>query len=94
MKASTRLEKAQILHEKIHNILLEHWDPIGVKGIPEARDEYNIYVSTIYKILIKRKPQNELFDYLWWAETEHMGLIGDQQRTSILVDQLINLMKG
>jgi len=31
---------------------MNEWDPIGVKGIPGAHDEYDSYVSAIHKMLI------------------------------------------
>lgn len=88
---SDNLQRAQSLQSKIKDVLLKEWDPIGVQGIPEAQDEYDAYVASIYKLLISKKTENEIFDYLWWLETEHMGLIGDQQRTRLIVRRLISL---
>jgi hypothetical protein len=87
------LEKAKNLHQNIHKILIEDWDPIGVGYLPEAQDEYDMYIPTIYRLLIQKKPKHELFDYLWWVETEHMGLMGDRQRTNDIAVELLNLMK-
>jgi hypothetical protein len=33
--------------------------------------------------------ESELFDYLWWLETEHMGLPGDRQATELFAHRLI-----
>jgi hypothetical protein len=38
---SSALERARTLHEKIKSVLMQDWDPIGVKGIAEAQDEYD-----------------------------------------------------
>ena len=59
--------------------------------MPEAQDEYDRYVSTIYRILVLRMPRHEIFDYLWWLETEHMGLIGDRQATGKFSDRLMQI---
>ena len=59
---------------------MQEWDPIGVASIPEAQDGYDAYVSEMYEILVSRQPQQEIFEYLWWLETEHIGLGGDFQR--------------
>ena len=83
--------RARIFHEAIRRALLQEWDPIGVGAIPEAQDEYDAYVSTIYKMLIARQPRHEVFKYLWWLETEHMGLTGDQQATEKFADRLMQL---
>jgi IS30 family transposase len=86
------LEKTRKLHQKIHKALMNDWDPIGVYGIPEAQDEYDSYIPTIYKFLFSRKPAHELFDYLWWLETEHMGLTGDYQKTKDFAEKLLKLV--
>jgi hypothetical protein len=62
-----------------------------VKGIAEAQDEYDSYVPTIYKMLISRKLRHEIFSYLWWLETDHMGLTGDRQATEAFADRLMQI---
>lgn len=85
---SENLDRAKLLHGKIGEILLKEWDPIGVQDIPEAQDEYDAYVSSVYKQLISGKSVQEIFDYLWWVETEHMGLSGDRQQTEAIARKL------
>jgi nitrate reductase alpha subunit len=85
--------RARRHHEAIRQALLKEWDPIGVSDIPEAQDEYDSYVSAIYKMLISERPQHEIFDYLWWLETEHMGLIGDRQATERFADRLMAIVR-
>lgn len=70
---------------------METWDPIGVREIPEAQDEYDHYVPAIYRLLVTRRSKQELFDYLWWLETEHMGLSGDRQATEAFAEHLQGL---
>lgn len=84
-------DRARTLHRKIRGVLLEEWDPIGVQTIPEAQDEYDAYVSTLYAMLIARKSAQALFEYLLWLETEHMGLSADRQRTRSIADKLASL---
>lgn len=83
--------RARLFHEAIRRALLKEWDPIGVGEITEAQDEYDSYVSTIYKMLISRASRHEVFDYLWWLETEHMGLTGDRQATEKFADRLMKI---
>lgn len=83
--------RARAFHEAIRRALLQEWDPIGVGTIPEAQDEYDAYVPTIYKLLIAQKPKHEIFDYLWWLETEHMGLTGDRQATEKFAERLMQI---
>lgn len=88
---SEAVSKAQNLHQAIRRVLMEEWDPIGVSDIPEAADEYDGYVPTIYKLLIRRAPAHEVFDYLWWAETDHMCLCGNRQATEAVAARLVDL---
>jgi hypothetical protein len=85
------IDKIKDLHKKIKNILLYDWDPIGVNEFPEANDEYDSYVSSIYKFIIMQKPVNEIYDYLVWLEGEHMGLIVDKQRAHHISKLIYNL---
>ena len=84
-------ERTRVYHDAIRQILLKEWDPIGVSEIKEAQDEYDSYVGEIYKLLIARKPKHEIFDYLWWLETEHMGLTGNRQATEHFAERLAKL---
>ena len=70
---------------------MNDWDPIGVKDIPEASDEYDSYVGTIHSRLIHHVPRHELLDHLWRVETEHMGLSGNRQKTESVVDLLLKI---
>lgn len=84
-------EQAHQAHETIREILMREWDPIGVSEIREAQDEYDAYVADVYRLLSRRASTNEVFDCLWWLETEHMGLSGDRQRTRRIAERLFEL---
>ena len=88
---SEAAERARTLHHKIKEVLLKDWDPIGVQAISEARDEYDSYVPAIYSMLIARKSINDVFEYLLWLETEHMGLMADRQQTRSIAEKIIDL---
>ena len=88
---SEHLDRARRYHEAIRVILLQDWDPIGVSHIPEAQDEYDSYVNEVYGLLIRREPRHRLVDFLWWVETQHMGLRGSRQRTEQVADRLLRL---
>jgi hypothetical protein len=74
---SKYLKRAQKYHDSIREILMDDWDPIGVKGIPEASDEYDSYASRIYKLLIHHENEDSIYNYLWEIEINHMGLSGN-----------------
>lgn len=39
--------------KKICEVLLNHWDPIGIKDVPECQDEYDSYADVIYILAMK-----------------------------------------
>jgi len=82
------------IREGIRDTLLNHWDPIGIKRIPEARDEYDSYISTIHNMLIMKKSEHEIAKYLWWLETEHMSLPGQREVTNKVAKRLVENSKN
>ena len=88
---SEHLERASDYHTAIREVLMREWDPIGVAGIPEAADEYDSYVGELYGLLIRREPVHKMVDFLWWVETEHMGLAGSHRKTEKVAERLLRL---
>jgi uncharacterized protein YeaO (DUF488 family) len=78
-------------HEVIRRALIEKWDPIGIRKIPEAHDEYDLYIAPVYELLAAQCSKSELFDYLWRVETERMGLCGNSLATEIFTESLLDL---
>ena len=79
------------MQASINQALLSEWDPIGIKGITGAEDEYNGYVPAIHKMLLQKRTKEDIFDYLWWIETERMGLSGNRQATIAFANRLLSL---
>jgi hypothetical protein len=88
---SEHLEQARIYHAAIREVLMREWDPIGVADIPEAADEYDSYIGQVHGLLVRREPPYKLVDFLWWAETEYMGLAGNRRRTEQVAERLLRL---
>lgn len=65
---------------EIRHVLLEVWDPIGVKNAPNAQDEYDGYVVRLYELLVSGAPDSDLVDYLYQAVHDRMGLGGASKR--------------
>lgn len=80
-----------ITFEKIRCVLLEDWDPIGVANTVEARDEYNSYIGSIYKILTQNPNTVELEKFLEDAEHE-IGTTPDIARNQIVAAKLMSLL--
>ncbi|MBN1396048.1 MAG: hypothetical protein JW959_13580 [Pirellulales bacterium] len=84
-------DNAKCYHEEIRRILLREWDPIGVADVAEAQDEYDGYVGQIHGLLIRHEPKQKIVEFLWWVETEHMGLCGNRVHTEHVADRLLQL---
>ena len=67
-KVESRSIRIQIRH-----VLLDIWDPIGVKNEPNAQDEYDGYIGRLYELLVGKAPDSELIEHLYWAAHDHMG---------------------
>ena len=62
------------IRREIRRVLLEVWDPIGIKGESKAQDEYDMYLGHIFELITQQKSDDEIADYLIWAVNENMGL--------------------
>jgi hypothetical protein len=59
----------------VRRILLHDWDPIGVRDVPEASDEYDSYADETYVMLMdERATADAIAAYLYQIAAEHMGL--------------------
>lgn len=59
----------------VRDVLLRDWDPIGISGIPEARDEYDDYADAVLGMLINENATAEdIAGYLFKIATENMAL--------------------
>ena len=79
----------------IHRVLLDDWDPIGVKqfhNASETDDEYDHYIGELYSILKADNAFKNTVSYLWYLENEHIGLPGNMDHTrrvaALLVDKI------
>ena len=66
--------QARGIQEQIRQILLNDWDPIGIRDVPEAQDEYDSYVGGVYRLLADGASAVEVAKHLAHVEGEQMGL--------------------
>ena len=79
------------LFVRVDEILHYVWDPIGVRGFGDVRDEYDTYVPKVVGLLLEEKGKKAVFDHLYLIESERMGLsITDKSlaHTQKVVDML------
>lgn len=67
------------LYRRVDEVLHYMWDPIGVAGTPEARDEYHSYLPHVFSLLVHHAPESEIVSFLTKTETETMGLSNSQR---------------
>lgn len=85
------VDRTQRYHTTIREILIREWDPIAIFDVPEAQDEYDSYIPHIYSQLIHHKSKQEIFNYLWEIETDHISLYGNRQRAERVVKLLMQI---
>lgn len=66
--------KAKGIMNSIRKVLLNDWDPIGIKDVPVAQNEYDSYVGVIYRMIASQSQAKEVAEYLIKIEVEEMGL--------------------
>ncbi len=78
------------LQAGIHNILINEWDPIGVRDQPLAQDEYDSYIPGIIRLLERGAPESRLAEHLDQLETIEMGLPANHERNQRVATRLFN----
>ncbi|MCG5234301.1 hypothetical protein [Xanthobacter oligotrophicus] len=75
----------------VGEILLDHWDPIGVAGEAAARDEYESYVPVVAGLVAAGASVDVLAARLLRIEQVDMGLRGDAARAQVVAAKLYRL---
>ncbi len=83
----TGKDESRHLRAEIRRVLMNDWDPIGVKDVPEAADEYDMYLSDVCGLIVQGASSSKIAEYLRWVEVERMGLI-DAHGNPLLADGL------
>jgi hypothetical protein len=66
------MPKDKELYSRIDEVVHYLWDPIGVRDVPQARDEYYSYLPEIYA-RVKAGRLAELLEYMRWVVVDQMG---------------------
>ncbi len=69
----------QELYGGVGEVLHYLWDPIGVSGVPQARDEYDSYVPQVFSLLVSQASTQGLIAFLDHTATQTMGLNDTEQ---------------
>lgn len=74
------------LYRRVDEVLHYLWDPIGVYGIPEGRDDYNSYLPHVFSLLVHHAPEREIIDFLVNTETQTMELPGTERALGLATE--------
>jgi hypothetical protein len=72
---------------ELYRLLMLWWDPIDVKDVPEAQDEYTGYAGRLGRMLYEGAGEPELARFLGDAE-ESMGLTANEQLDALVAEKL------
>lgn len=75
----------RLVDEVLHYL----WDPIGIRGIPAARDEYRSYVPDVVSVLLDGGGRDEIVEYLLWVERDRMEMPPRQDHARHIGDLLV-----
>lgn len=80
----------QELYARIDEVIHFIWDPIGVAGVPEARDEYDSYLPQVFRLLRDNAGEERIASYLISVATSDMGTVADSERAREAASVLVN----
>lgn len=78
------------LYRQTDEILHYMWDPVGVAGVAQARDEYHSYLPKIFQLLLNKKSKEEIAAYLNDIEENRMGLTSNKSATLEIAEILLS----
>jgi len=76
----------------VREILMQEWDPVDVRDVPEASSEYDVYVDAILQMVLAGASQAKLSDHLLSIEADSMGLPGDERRSDRVAASLLRAL--
>lgn len=80
-------EKA--LHRAVGEVLHYIWDPIGVAGSVQARDEYDGYIGQVCSLLWQGADARQISEHLVELADRNMGLTDTQARADLAAGKLV-----
>lgn len=76
------------LENAIQTILMNQWDPIGVRGVAQVQDEYDDYVGPLAALVRNGATSDRIAGDLLAFEIDRMGLVGEPDRAKHVAAQL------
>jgi hypothetical protein len=76
--------------QELRRLLMEQWDPIGVKDAPEAADEYDGYRGAVVRLLREGAPAQRVAEYLAQVEQTRMDFKTTPEQLLPIAEQLVS----
>ena len=76
---------------KIDEILWKYWDPIGVNDDFDARDEYQSYIGSLYKLILTKANEEKLKNYLRIIEKEEIEIETPDKKMKKTIEKLMEI---
>ncbi|MBN8918550.1 MAG: hypothetical protein J0I31_23420 [Rhizobiales bacterium] len=77
----------------VRHVLLNVWDPIGIRDVPDAQDEYDDYLIPVLQALRNGAEVPELSALLIRIVEEQIGLSADAGQSRQAAEQLYALVR-
>lgn len=77
----------------VRQVLLNVWDPIGIRDVPDAQDEYDDYLIPVLQALRNGAEVPELSALLIRIVEEQIGLSADAEQSRQAAEQLYALVR-
>ena len=78
-----------MLASHVKAILMDHWDPVGIRNVPKAKRQYDPFVAPILREVIAGAPAATIAERQFSFETEAMKLGGDRDRALYVAEKLL-----
>jgi len=77
------------LYKRCDEVLHYIWDPCGIAGEPNARDEYYSYLPQVFALVRGNEDAQKIAEHLAGIEEEAMGMTRNSARAEEAVEALI-----
>jgi hypothetical protein len=77
------------VYSTIDEVVHYLWDPIGLRDVPQARDEYYSYLPEIYA-RVKVGRIEDLLEYMRWVVIERMGMTFNEQKARSAAETMLS----
>lgn len=79
------------VEKSVKEVLLNEWDPIGVKDNPNAKSEYDSYALKVVGMLYNGAAEDQIFEFLKNVVLHDFELSADENNLHLIAKKLMGL---